>query len=152
MKEITEPSVQAERELNEIIENEGTKVSLNGVNKSYTIKCPHKGTMRKITDIYLKDGNDDKVSCQVASLLILNSFFKIKFFHWFLWRWFYYIKEYDDGILQPILIEGKKKLPYTQFLVNTMLVTAMKDTIMMMTKKEAVKHIRAAQALEGHTP
>lgn len=146
MNQIDQPTDKAEKALNDVIENKKTVVKLNGVNKSYKIGCPHKGTMRKITDIYVEDGNDDKISCQCAALLILNSFFKIKFFYWFLWRWFYYWKEYDDEILQPILAEGKKKLPLSQYLVNTMLVTGMKDTVMMMTKKEAARLIQAAQS------
>lgn len=136
-KTIETPSIEDERLLNDIIEDSIDEVSLKGTNKKYKIGWLKKGTMRKITSVAIEDGNDDMVSAKTAALIILNNYWKIKFFYPILWRWFFYIKEYTDEQLSEIIAVGKKKVPYIQFLTNTILVTGMKDTIMTMTKAEA---------------
>lgn len=136
-KTIETPSIEDERLLNDIIEDSVDEVSLKGTNKKYKIGWLKKGTMRKITSVAIEDGNDDMVSAKTAALIILNNYWKIKFFYPILWRWFFYIKEYTDEQLSEIIAVGKKKVPYIQFLTNTILVTGMKDTIMTMTKAEA---------------
>ena len=51
-----------------------------------------------------------KVAAKEASYGILNGM-KIYFFHWFYWRYIYYIKGYTYDQLEPILQEIKKKTP-----------------------------------------
>ena len=65
---------------------------------------------------------------------------KIKFFYPFLWRWFFYIKQYGDHELMKVIAVGKKKIPVEDYLTATIYLTAMKDTMMTMTKEEA-EHI-----------
>lgn len=136
-KTIETPSIEDERLLNDIIEDSVDEVSLKGTNKKYKIGWLKKGTMRKITSVAIADGDDDMVSAKTAALIILNNYWKIKFFYPILWRWFFYVKEYTDEQLSEIIAVGKKKVPYIQFLTNTILVTGMRDTIMTMTKAEA---------------
>ena len=76
------------------------------------------GTMRKLTHIMLAKDNDAKVSCMSAALIILNDFWKIKFLYPILWRWFFYIKQYTDDELFPIIAAGKKKVPAKNFFMN----------------------------------
>lgn len=52
--------------------------------------------------------SDAKLSCKAAAIYTLNGLFKLHLCYWFRWRWFYYIRQYDDIQLQPILAEGKK--------------------------------------------
>lgn len=76
---------------------------------------------------------------KLASYLILNNFWKIKFFHWMYWRWLAYIKQYDDDQLANIIIEGKKKMTVeSRFLIMGFSALIL-ETMMNQTKKEAVQ-------------
>lgn len=131
------PSLEDEKLLNDVMEDSVDEVFIKGTNKKYKIGWLKKGTMRKITSVALEDNKDDMLSAKTSALIVLNNYWKIKFFYPILWRWFFYVKEYTDEQLSEILSVGKKKVPYIAFLTNTILVTGMKDTIMTMTKKEA---------------
>lgn len=136
-KTIEMPNIEDEQLLNEVMEDSVDEVSIKGSKKKYRIGWMKKGTMRKISSVALEKGEDDTLSAKTAALIILNNYWKIKFFYPILWRWFFYVKEYTDDQLSEILAVGKKKVPYIPFLTNTILVTGMRDTIMTMTKEEA---------------
>lgn len=139
-KTITQPEKKDEKLLNDAMENSIDVVNIKGTKKSYKIGWLKKGTMRKISAVALEDKDDDTLSCKTAVLMVLNNYWKIKFFYGIMWRWWFYVKEYTDDQLSDILAMSKKKVPFTPFLINTILVTEMRDTIMRMTKKEA-EHI-----------
>lgn len=136
-KNITQPTKEDEKLLNDAMENSIDVVAIKGTNKKYKIDWLKKGTMRKISAVALEDKDDDTLSCKTAVLMVLNNYWKIKLFYWLMWRWWFYVKEYTDDQLSEILAMSKKKVPYTPFLINTILVTGMRDTIMRMTKEEA---------------
>lgn len=69
--------------------------------------------------------------------MVLNGYFKIKFFYWFLWRWFYYVKQYLEIELHPLIDEGKKKVRAEDYYINTIFLIGMKDTMIAMTREEA---------------
>lgn len=148
-KNIEMPSIEDEQLLNDVIEDSTTEVSIKDTKKTYRIGWMKKGTMRKISSVALEKGNDDTLSAKTAALILLNNYWKIKFFYPILWRWFFYVKEYTDEQLSEIIAVGKKKVPYIAFLTNTILVTGMKDTIMTMTKEEAE---RIRQGLHTEKP
>ena len=79
---------------------------------------------------------DTKLACKAAAIIILDGYWKLKFRYWFLWRWFYYIKQYDNIQLQKILEVGKKKVPLNQFYGTIMSLTEAKDSLMRMRAKE----------------
>lgn len=141
-KIIEQPSIDNERLLDDILGDSVEMVALRSKKKQYPIRWMKPGTMRKLTHIVLKKGNDSKVSCMSAALIIINDFWKIKFFYPILWRWFYYIKQYTDDELFPIIAAGKKKVPLQTFLMNITLLTEMKDTIMIMKKEEAITSLQ----------
>lgn len=134
-KSISQPTAEDELLYNDIVENIPTTIELRGAKKK--IHWLRRGTIRKFTKIMMKEGNDDKVSCQAAAAILLNGYWSIKFLWWALWRWFYYIKQYGDEELAPIIAVAKKKIPVRQYFAATILLTAMKDTMMQMTKAEA---------------
>lgn len=136
-KTIEMPNIEDEQLLNEVMEDSVDEVGIKDTKKKYKIGWMKKGTMRKISSVALEKGEDDTLSAKTAALIILNNYWKIKFFYPILWRWFFYVKEYTDDQLSEILAVGKKKVPYIPFLTNTILVTGMRDTIMTMTKEEA---------------
>lgn len=129
------PTPEDEEQLNNIAEDTPTMVELRG--KKIAIGWLKRGTIRKFTNIMSKSGNDDKVSCQAVAAIVLNGYWAIKFRWWFLWRWYYYIKQYGDNELGPIIAMAKKKIPVRAYFAATILLTAMKDTMMTMTKEEA---------------
>jgi len=145
MAKVKQPNKEVQDELNSIIENLPDYAKIR--NKIYKIRWLHAGTVRKINQIILKEGNDSIANYQVAACIILNSFLKIKFIYPFLWRWFYYVKQYSEADLTEVLAIGKKKIPLQSYFVNTILMTDMRDTMMMMTKKE-VYSIRQEQNME----
>ena len=136
-KKLEQPSLDSERLLDEILGDSVELVSMRGRKKSYPVRWMKPGTMRKLTHIMLAKDNDAKVSCMSAALIILNDFWRIKFLYPILWRWFFYIKQYTDDELFPIIAAGKKKVPAKNFFMNITLLTEMKDTIMIMKKEEA---------------
>ncbi len=134
MDKIKQPNIDTQKELNSIIENLPDIARIG--KKIYKIKWLHNGTVRKINQIILKDGNDAKASYQTAACIILNGFIKIKLFYPILWRWLYYVKQYTETDLTEIIAIGKKKIPLQSYYVNTTLMTDMTDMSMTMTKKE----------------
>ncbi len=140
-KKITLPTAEDEALLDDIICNSTDYVQVR--KKKYGIKWLRRGTIRKFTSILLKPGDDDKVSCKCAATIILNGFFKVNLFYWFLWRWFYYIKQYGDNELAPVIAIAKKKIPVKSYFAATILLTAMKDTMMQMTREEASNILHA---------
>lgn len=93
----------------------------------------------EMTEFEALDAVKDKSNAvhQGAAYIILNSFWKIKLFHGILWRWFYYVKEYNYLDLMEIVETGKKKIQLIPFLTAMASLETMKETKMMMTRKEA---------------
>lgn len=143
-KYIDQPGVDDEKELNSVINNDASVVCIPGTRKKYRIKWLKHATTRKITSILhsTREGDDDKISCKAAAAIVLNDYWKIVFLYWILWRWFYYVRQYGDAHLLPLILEGKKKVPQEEFLTSTMLVIGMRDTIMTMTKKEVERFLQ----------
>lgn len=153
IKKIEQPSADSERLLDDILGDSVEMVSLRSKKKQYPVRWMKPGTMRKLTHIILKKGNDSKLSCMSASLIILNNFWKIKCFYPLHWRWFYYIKQYTDDELFPIIAAGKKKVPLQTYLMNITLLTEMKDTIMIMKKEEAITSLQGRSMVpDGKVP
>ncbi len=134
------PEAADERLLDDVMEDKTDYVTVRG--RKYGISWLKRGTVRKFTKVMLKDGNDDKVSCQCAAAVILNGYWKIKFLYWLVWRWFYYVKQYGDHELVPVIATAKKKILVKDYYTATILLTAMKDTMMNMTKEEASNILR----------
>ena len=160
---IEQPSVEEQREYVSIRDNDATVVSILGTKKKYKIRWLKKGQIEKLSRLLIRKGdtdNDDgekdspldairddaKLTCKAAAIYILDGYWKLKFRYWYLWRWFYYIRQYDDIQLQEILMTGQKKTPVEPFLIATMLLTGAKATLMNMRTEEAAR-ILHAQAL-----
>ena len=143
-KEINQPVASDEIELDSLVRNKKSKINIPGTRKFYKIVWLRHVTTRKITSIIIEEGekDDDKVSSKVAAAIVLNDFWKMKFFHWLLWRWFYYVKQYGDAQLLPLILEGKKKVQQEEYYSVTMLAIGMKDTIMTMTREEVERFLQ----------
>ena len=156
MKEpkIEQPNVDAQRAYVSIRDNDATVVQILGTRKKYKIRWLKNGQIEKLSRLLIrkedsdeKDGTKDsvldavladtKIACKAAAIAILDGYWKIKFCYWFLWRWFYYVRQYDNEQLQPIIDEIKKKVPLRQFLLTTMSLIGARVTLMNMRTEEA---------------
>ena len=156
---IEQPSVESQREYASLRDNDATIVSVLGTKKKYKLRWLKNGQIDRLSRLLIRKGDtdnedgtkdspldaimeDSKLACKAAAIYILDGYWKLKFRYWYLWRWFYYIRQYDNDQLQPILEEGKKKVPLMQFLMTTMSLTAAKATVMNMRMEEAERTLQ----------
>lgn len=165
---IEQPTEAQQREYKSMVDNTPTEVGILRTKKKYRIKWIKNGAIEKLSKllVHAEDTDNDadkananvyevicadaKLACKTAALFVLNGYWSIKFKYWFLWRWYYYIRQYDGIQLQPILTVGKKKLPLIQFYGTTTLLTGVKDTLMQMRTAEAERTLQE-QALAQYT-
>jgi hypothetical protein len=152
-------SIDLQRELDAVCEDEATRIEIKGTHKFLSKKCRsvkigfmRNETIRKISHVYSDKRNDVLHELQqpskIAALMILNGFLKIKFFYPFLWRWFFYVRQYKAEQLYPITLEGKKKVPQIGYYLVTTLTVNMNDTVKMMTREE-VRHTQSGLQSES---
>lgn len=171
--EVSQPSLESQRWYQSLRDNDATVVRVR--KKRYKVRWLCAGQMVKLgrlllrkskTDTAKADGtsaaggdddilrsfiSDQKLACKVAVIFLLNGYWKMRFRYWFLWRWFYYVRQYDTFELEELIAEGKKKVPAEQFLKLTMYLTGAKDTLMMMRMEEA-EHILRELSGGASTP
>jgi len=169
---VEQPSLQSQRTYASIRDNDATVVSVLGTKKKYKIRWLKNGQIDRLSRLLIrkantddKDGKNDsaldaimedsKLACKAAAIYVLDGFWKLKFRYWYLWRWFYYIRQYDNVQLQELLDEGKKKVPLVPFLMTTISLTAAKATLMNMRTEEAertLQELASAQQEETEKP
>lgn len=164
---VDQPSLDIQQLYLSLISNDAEEVEILRTKKKYKIRWLKNGQLEKLTRLLLHkktiDDNettgsdvldaileDCKLACKAAAIIILDGYWKLKFRYWFLWRWFYYIKQYDNIQLAKILDVGKKKVPLQQFYGTIMSLTEAKDTLMRMRTKE-VEAILQGQSLAEHS-
>ena len=152
---VRQPTEEGQRTHQSVRDNTYTLVTIPGTNKRYKIRWLKYCQTRKLGKLLLhKQATDDqdqivqswskideviedgKIACKAAAIFVLDGLFKLHFLYWFLWRWFYYVKEYRYDQLLPILTEGKKKVPLMQYFGATTSLIGVKDTLLQMTTKE----------------
>lgn len=154
--EIRQPDIEQQREYLSLRDNSATIVRIR--KKKYRLRWAKNGQISKLSKLLISGKTaeenpsvDDilnditassKLACKAAAVYILDGYWSLKFRYWYLWRWFYYIRQYDDADLQEVLEVGKKKVPLQQFCVTTMSLTEAKDTVMMMRTREAERILR----------
>ena len=135
-----QPDNISQSKLNDVLEDSNDIVKVK--DKKFKIGWIKKGVIRKITSTILTCKNEDELTSRCASLIILNSYWKIKLFHWIYWRYLW--RNYSDEELFPITEIAKKKvdLQTQAYLTNTIYLIGMTDTIMTMTRKEAERTLQ----------
>lgn len=161
---IDQPSLESQRTYVSARDNDATVVGIPGTRKKYKIRWLRNIQVEYLSRLLIRKGatdnedgkrddaldaiiDDAKLACKAAAIYILDGYWKLKFRYWYLWRWFYYIRQYENSQLQGILDEGKKKVPLTQFLMTTMSLTGARATLMNMRTEEA-EHILQELASE----
>ena len=160
---VEQPSLDVQQLYLSLISNDAEEVEILRTKKKYKIRWLKNGQLEKLTRLLLhKKTLDDtkstgsevmdailedcKLACKASAIIILDGYWKLKFRYWLLWRWFYYIKQYDNIQLSKILEVGKKKVPLQQFYGTIMSLTEAKDTLMRM-RTEEVEAILQGQSL-----
>lgn len=150
---VEQPSIDSQQVYLSLINNDATEAGILRTKKKYKIRWLKNGQLEKLTRLLLHkktiDENkttgsdvldaileDSKLACKAAAIIILDGYWKLKFRYWFLWRWFYYIKQYDNIQLHEILEVGKKKVPLNQYYATIISLTEAKDSLMRMRAKE----------------
>lgn len=133
-----------ESELNSILDDKKDVVRLRGRKKS--IGWIRNATLRKMTDIQVDKRENAKIESQIpsklAACIVLNDFFKLKFFYAITWRWYYYIRQYSNEELLPIIEMGKKKVMVTPYYSIMILAQDTKDTHQTMTRSEVERTLQ----------
>lgn len=152
-EKLEQPSVDSQQIYLSLINNDAEEVGILRTKKKYKIRWLKNGQLEKLSRLLLHKKSidettttgsdvmdaileDNKLACKAAAIIILDGFWKIKFRYWYLWRWFYYVRQYDNIQLHQILEVGKKKVPLNQFYATIMSLTEAKDTLMRMRAKE----------------
>lgn len=134
----TQPSIEAERELEGIVDNDKEYAFVR--NRRMGFRDLNPWGLHKVSRIMLKEGGDElAIGCKCVAAARLNGYFKIKLFWWILWRWYAYIRAYTDIELSAALKLIKKKVDVASvvYCVSTTLMIGMKETIMKMNRAEA---------------
>ena len=152
-EKVEQPSLDAQQIYLSLISNDAEEVGILRTKKKYKIRWLKNGQLEKLSRLLLHkktiDENtttgsdvmdaileDNRLACKAAAIIILDGYWKIKFRYWWLWRWFYYVRQYDNIQLRDILEVGKKKVPLNQFFATIMSLTEAKDSLMRMRAKE----------------
>ena len=123
---VEQPSVDIQQVYLSLIANDAEEVEILRTKKKYKIRWLKNGQLEKLTRLLLHKKTidesmttgsevmdaileDSKLACKAAAIIILDGYWKLKFRYWYLWRWFYYIRQYDNIQLHDILEVGKKK-------------------------------------------
>ena len=146
-KKIEQPNVELQDLLDDILSEEPTEYMFRG--KKCKLGWLHNGTSRKFTHIELKEKNEWKKRVKQCAVVQLNNIWKIRFFYWFLWRYYYYILDLDVFEVLGVFNVAKKKIQSAVLQLTTILATAMTDAMMTMTRAEASR-IQAGHAGEEH--
>lgn len=161
---VEQPSVDIQQVYLSLIANDAEEVEILRTKKKYKIRWLKNGQLEKLTRLLLHKKTidesmttgsevmdaileDSKLACKAAAIIILDGYWKLKFRYWYLWRWFYYIRQYDNIQLHKILDVGKKKVPLNQFYGTIISLTEAKDSLMRMRARE-VETILHAQNTE----
>ena len=152
-----QPSKKAQQELLSIDQNLPTKVGIPRSKATYNITWMRPYATNKISQAFLENeapsemGSREvikfmatkvKIVAKIASYVILNNFWTIQFFHAIHWRWLFYIKQYDFEQLQPIVLEGKKKMAEIGFYTSMISLVMTMDTMKTMTKVEVEQYLQ----------
>jgi len=137
-----------------VVNNYADAVIVRG--RTFMVKWLHPSTADWITSLMLKDSGDNKILAQSAALIRLNGFWKSHLFYWFVWRWYYYVRQYNSEELMPLFEMAQKKTQSQAapaYLNATILLTALSTMKKQMTKAEAERTLQELRSdKDGKSP
>ena len=160
-------SQNGQEEYDSIVNDLPTIVRIPRTDRKVRIKWIKPYTLERLTRLWLERGRMQKAedssetlksmceepyfAIKEAVIFTLNDAFKLKFLYPVKWRIWAYLHEYTEDQMQPIIAEGKKKLPLTAHWLNMASSVDMRTDWMRMTKKEAEQY-RAELLSEANLP
>lgn len=161
-----QPELVTRIALAQIESNKSDYVTVPGLKKRFKIGFLHDYTVQKITELLLereeiedvaKNGSSDDVmrsavkhpyfSIKMAALAVLNTPFKIAVVYPLMWRWWAFVRKFNEAQMALVTTAIKKKImDYCVMYYQT--ITCWTDTrtdVMSLTKGEV------EQSLRGHT-
>lgn len=138
IKAPTQPSLDDERALEGIVDNEKEYITIRG--KRFGFRDLNGWGLHKISRIMVGDSEDElSIGCKCLAAARLNGYFKIKLFWWFLWRFYFYMKQYNDiEIAEAVALIKKKAIAaLAVYSLNTTLLIETRETVMKMNREEA---------------
>lgn len=147
LKDVTRDDEQA---LLDVVENLPSIILLRG--KKIRVRWLHPAIADWISCLVKTDGDENKVFAKCAALIRLNGFWKCHLFYPFVWRWYYYIRQYTTSELTPFFEVAQKKTVKTeaQAYLNAMaLLIALSTTKKQMTKAEAERILQELRSDKG---
>ena len=151
IKEATREDQQA---LVAVENNEKTEVMLRG--HKLMIGWMHPATADWISALMTKDGDENKVLAKCAALIRLNGFWKCHLLYWWVWRWYYYIRQYTSEEMTELFEVAQKKTVRQEapaYLNAMILLTALSTARKQMTKEEARRILQEPRsANDGKSP
>ncbi len=133
-----QPTIDDERELESIVDNDKEYITIRG--RRFVFRDINGWGLHKISRIMVKKSEDElSVGCQCLAAARLNGYFKIKFLWWFLWRFYFYIRQYRDiEIAEAVALIKKKAIAaLAVYSLNTTLLIETRETVMKMNRAEA---------------
>ena len=153
-KVINEATHEDEQALVSVVENEADVVELRG--RRIRVRWLHPAVGDWISALMSKDGDDAKILSKAAALIRLNGFWKCHLLYWIVWRWYYYVRQYNAWELIPLFETAQKKTAQVEapaYLNATILLTALSTTRKQMTKEEARRTLQELRtASDGKSP
>lgn len=151
---IKEASLEDKQMLLSITHNKPDVVQVRG--RNFEVRWTHPSVADWISDLMASKGNDGKILCQSAALIVLGGFWKCHLLYWLVWRWFYYIRQYSAAELSPIIGMAQKKtaeVGAVAYLNAMMFLTALDTTNKLMTKEEAKRSLQELRmGKDGSSP
>lgn len=161
-----QPDKRARQAYREVVEDTPTSIAIAGTRrtvqvrgmKPYTIECLTKLWGQREMSVPTDSAETLKAECEdsyfsikCACIMTINSYWGLRFIYPFKWRIWAFLYEYTEAQMEPIIAEGKKKLPLDSFWRNMVFLTDMRADWMKMTRKEAetfqAEQISAVNAL-----
>lgn len=138
IKAPTQPTLDDERALESVVDNDKEYITIRG--RRFGFRDLNGWGLHKISRIMIKEGEDElSIGCKCLAAAKLNGYFKIKFFWQFLWRFYFYIRQYRDiEIAEAVALIKKKAIAaLAVYSLNTTLLIETRETVMKMNRAEA---------------
>lgn len=142
-KPLEEATQEDKKALLSVINNDADTVELRG--RKIRIRWMHPSTTDWISTLIVNKGDDRRLLAKCAALIRLNGFWKSHLFYWWVWRWYYYIRQYTSGELTPVFERAFKKKAYQEkeaYLTDMTYLLALDTTDKQMTKEEAERTLQ----------
>lgn len=151
-----QPNVQARLDYLDIVEDKPIEITIPRTKKTVKVRGIRPYTLERLTRLWLERDEftikeesaatlkdmciDPYFAAKEAALIVLNDYWKIRLFWWFMWRYWGKWKGYAEEQMSPIIEAGKKKLPLMAHWTNMAFSVDMRTDWMKMTRKEAEEY------------